>query len=223
MGTLVMGTLIMGVLVVGRPFPVQAGERHEIKGGIDGKVKEVNVEEKTLTIRTAKGTDRTFKVTRETIMVGPRGGKVRKHLKDPRFHDGFPVIVVADGTTATEIHLGFARGAAASKTETTKTAKGRPSAKAIKELEEDDEQEIPGRVKRFDAAKRVLVVSLLNGKDRSFLLAKDVPVQVKGAISKQGLRDPALQVGARVTVITDEGGRKVKEVKIVAARLKKAG
>jgi hypothetical protein len=216
-----IATFVIGGIIVAAPLSAQTGDKHEIKGGIDAKVKSVDLDKKTLTVRTAQGKDRTFEVTKETVMVGPRGGKVRKHLKDPRFHEGFPVIIVADGNSAAEIHLGFARDEGAAKT--TKTAKsGVPSNKAIKQLEEDDEQEIPGRVKRFDAVKRILVVSLLNGKDRSFFLAKDVPVHVKGVISKQGLRDPALQVGARVNIVTDEGGRKVKEVNIITAKLKKA-
>jgi hypothetical protein len=218
----IVGSLVLGALVVAAPLAADAGEKQEIKGGIDGKVKKVDVDKNTLTITTAQGKDRTFKVTDETIVLGPRGGKVRNQLKDPRFHEGFPVIIVADGATAAEIHFGFARDESAPKTETAKAVKSStPTTKAIKQLEEDDEGEIPGKVKSFDAAKRILVISLLNGKDRSFILAKDVPIHVKGVISRQGLQDPALQAGAGVTIVTDEGGRKVKDVKIVAAKLKK--
>jgi predicted RNA-binding protein len=225
-----VGAFVISALVAAATMPAGAGDKHEIKGGIDGKVKKVDVDKKTLTITTTQGKERTFKVTDETIMLGPRGGKVRQHLKDPRFHEGFHVIIVADGTTASEIHFGFARDDGDTKTESGKTvksdpqiAKNAPKSKAIKQLEEDDEEEIPGKVKSFDSTKRILVVSLLNGKDRSFLLAKDVPIHVKGVISKQGLQDPALQIGATVTIVTDEGGRKVKDVKIVAAKLRKAG
>jgi hypothetical protein len=220
----IVGALVVGALVFAVALPAQSGDKQEIKGGIDGKVKKVDLENKMLTITTVQGRDRSFKVTQDTVMVGPRGGKVRRHLKDPRFHDGFPVTIVAEGDTASEIHLGFARDEHAQKTEAVKTAKsGTPARKTVKQLEEDDEMEILGRVKRFDPVKRVLVVSLLNGKDRSFILAKDVPVHVKGAISQQGLRDPALQAGASVTIVTDEGGRKVKDVKIMARKLRKAG
>jgi hypothetical protein len=45
---------------------------------------------------------------------------------------------------------------------------------------------------------------------------------VSGKASKEGLADPALKVGAKITVITDEGGRKVKEVKVTPAKSKKA-
>jgi hypothetical protein len=99
---------------------------------------------------------------------------------------------------------------------------------AAKLEEEDDEEEIPGHIQSFDASKRVLVVTLFNGKNRSFILAQNVPVHIKGAVaaSRQGLRDPQLKAGAFVTVVTDDGGRKVKELKITPAseiKKKKAG
>src|SRR5947209_2882336 len=70
--------------------------KSEIKGGIEGKIKTVDVDNNTLTVTTSQGRERTFKVTDDTVLVGPRGGKVRRHLKDPRFHEGFPVTIVAD-------------------------------------------------------------------------------------------------------------------------------
>jgi hypothetical protein len=212
----IVGMFFLGALVISATLPAGARARLESADGIDGKVKKVDVDKKTLTITTAKGKDSTFTITDDTEFLGPNGGKVRLHLKDPRFHEGFPVTVVADGAKATEIHLGFAKDADA-----TKTAKaGAPS---LKKLEEDDETEIPGKVKSFETAKHILVISLMNGKDRSFILAKDVPVHVNGVMSKQGLQDPALQAGAKITIITEEGGHKVKDVKIVSAKQKKAG
>jgi hypothetical protein len=228
------------------------GEKSQIPGGIEGKVKMVDVENGKLTI-TTQGRDRTFTITDDTMMVGPRGGKVRRHLKDPRFHEGFSVTVVAQGDKATEVHLGSARQAdeekAASPSKTARTQRRLPAApdttpetriakkvspttsepknrvkgKEAQKLEEDDEAEIPGKIKSFDARRRVLVITLLNGKNRSFFLAKDVPVHVKGVISKRGLMDPALKVGAPVTIVTDEGGRKVKELQFSQQQVKKAG
>jgi hypothetical protein len=87
----------------------KSANKPEIKGGIEGKIKSVDVDNKTLTITTSQGRERTYKVTDDTVLVGPRGGKVRRHLKDPRFHEGFSVTIVADGNTATEVHLGFAK------------------------------------------------------------------------------------------------------------------
>jgi hypothetical protein len=252
---LVLGTVVCaaGIMPAGAE-----DQKTEIKGGIEGHVKKVDVEGNKLTITTTQGKDRTFTITDETTMVGPRGGKVRKHLKDPRFHEGFYVTIVADGNTAEEVHLGFAKDAAGAEAEPTKAAKrgadteskskpedrskvaktspaDAPTAsktakhkEATKLEEEDDEAEIPGHVKSFDATRRLLVVSLLNGKSRSFILSQNVPVHIKGAAaaSKQGLKDPELKAGALVTVVTDDAGRKVKELKIVPAsevKKRKAG
>jgi hypothetical protein len=157
------------------------------------------------------------------------------------------VTIVADGNTATEIHLGFLHGEGEEKTarsdadRTNKTG-GRetPERTARKATpppednvpqsgvekttrgkaashpkDEDDELEVPGKVKRYEPTRHILVVTLLNGKDRSFLLSRDVKVLVKGAASKEGLEDPALKVGASIEVVTDEGGHKVKELKII--------
>jgi hypothetical protein len=230
-------------------------EKQEIKGGIEGKIVKVDVENKSLTIVTAQGRQHTFTITDETIMLGPRGGKVRAHLRDPRFHEGFPVTVVADKNTAHEVHLGFAHGATGEQgvheriakfgpTTTPKseepapsrTTRGRtpltPGATAAKNIArtttaakppDEDENEIPGVIKSFEPATRVLVITLLNGKEKSFLLAKDVPVHVKGTISKEGLHDSALKAGAHIEVVTDDGGRKVRELKIVASRFRRAG
>ena len=90
---------------------------------------------------------------------------------------------------------------------------------------EDDDNEVPGKIKSFDPAKRILVISLLNGKDRSFMLSRDVKIMVRGAASRRGLQDPALRAGAKITVTTDEDGHKVKEIEITpaaASRLRKA-
>jgi hypothetical protein len=72
----------------------------------------------------------------------------------------------------------------------------------------------------------MLVITLLNGKDHSFMIAKDVKILVKGKASSKGLEDPALKAGIPVHVVTDPEGRKVKEVKVApapAAKGKKAG
>jgi hypothetical protein len=237
----------------------------QIKGGIEGKVQSVDVAAQTVTITTAEGRQRTFTITHDTTMVGPRGGKVRRRLKDPRFQEGIPVTVVADGNTASEIHLGFHRQQGEDKGEQAQTSKRdterpvtdrtvQPSAKTsratrpgttgrgqtygaedtkaakskatAKPADDDEDNEVPGKVKRFDATRHMLVITMLNGKDRSFLLPKDVKVLVSGAESRQGLQDPALRSGASIEVVTDEGGHKVKELKIVPAsesRRRRAG
>jgi hypothetical protein len=213
-----------------------------IKGGIEGKVKKVDHEKSTLTITTDDGKERTFEITDDTTMVGPRGGLVRRGLKDPRFHEGMQLTIVAKGALATEVHLGFSRhteGTAATKTTKEKAstttdkagaktteAKGvaKDKAKPAAAEEEDEDREMPGKVKSVDPAKHMLVITLLNGKDHSFMIAKDTPVLVKGTASKRGLEDPALKVGAKVHVVTDAEGHKVKEVKVdpVLVKTKKA-
>jgi hypothetical protein len=238
------GTAICSAILLSANAQEQKTERHKIAGGIDGRIKSVDADAHTLTVTTDEGRTRTYTITDDTTMVGPRGGKVRHRLKDPRFREGFRVTIVANGNMAEEVHLGFARGGDAKATdhevrrpsgaELEKTirrpetgAKSAATTKAASKPEEDDEDnEVPGRVVQVDAARRVLVIALLNGKERSFLLPSDLKVLVRGAVSRQGLRDPALKAGAHVEVVTDEGGHKVKEVKITPAserRTKKAG
>jgi hypothetical protein len=96
---------------------------------------------------------------------------------------------------------------------------------AAREEEDDEDDEIPGRVKSYDATRRLLVVSLLNGKSRSFFLSHDVKVLVRGTPSTQGLSDPALKADVPVTVLVEAGGRRVRELHVgpaPAARSKKA-
>jgi hypothetical protein len=244
--------LVLGVAVCAAG--AQGDKKSEIKGGVEATVKSVDAEKGTLTVTTAEGRQRTFSVTDDTTIVGPRGGVVRRRLNDPRFHPGLSITVVASGTTATELHLGYNRKEAGEEAIPPKAAavpkakaklaaeedepkakipppvaaKAKAAAKTTpaKEDEEEDEQEFPGKVKSADPARRMLVITLLNGKDRSFLLAKDVPITVKGKASREGLEDSAVKAGIPVTVITEPGGRKVKEVHVApapAAKGKKAG
>ena len=88
----------------------------ETKGGTTGKVVAVDATKGTVTIADANNRERTYSITEETVIVGPRGGVVHSRLKDHRFHSGLPITVVANGSTATELHLGYdrkARGTAA--------------------------------------------------------------------------------------------------------------
>jgi hypothetical protein len=256
LGPITVGTMLSAAAI----FAAGADDQKvKIAGGIEGHVMKVDVEGKKLTVTTAQGQERIFTITDETTMLGPNGGKVRKHLKDPRFREGFPVTIVAEGNTAEEVHFGFAKDAIGNKSGETTSLKPRTpidspkgtadrsqepksqsappatTAKSVtgqtqvtKSEEVDDEDEIPGHVKSFDPPRRLLVLTLLNGKTRSFMLAHDVPVYIKGEVkaSSQGLKDPQLKDGAFVTVITDDGGRKVKELKITPAsevKRRKAG
>src|SRR5262245_31104042 len=179
-------------------------DKPDIKGGIEGKVKRVDVDKETLTI-TVHGKERTFTITDATTIVRRRGGVVRRRLKDPRFHAGLEIIVVAEGKTAKELHLGYDRKDAdeaagepksptkaapkqergnvapaetAKKTEAKTPAKTATKGEAAKKDDVEEDEEFPGKVKSVDPAKRMLVITLLNGKDRSFLLSKEVKILV---------------------------------------------
>ena len=252
-------SLIVGTALLAAPN-VQAKES-EIKDGIPGTVVKVDAAQGTVTIAEKEGRERTYTVNQETQIIGPRGGIVHSRLHDHRFHAGLPITVVANGTTAAELHLGYDRKARAGRTTaprattttapaetpattdagttttpatptpgTTRTARFRgvearhSAAKEAKEEEEDEDNEFPGKIKSVDPTRHMLVITLVNGKDRSFLVSSEAKVLVNSRASRHGLGDPALQPGAALTVVTEEGGRKVKEVKLTPAarRLRKA-
>jgi hypothetical protein len=227
-------------------------EKPHIPGGIEGHVKTVDAEKETLTIVTDAGAERTFNLTEDTTMLGPRGGKVRRGLRDPRFHEGMELTVVASGSTAKEVHLGISRrqrdaaspgGETAAKPKAAAgTASNAPAAQtkaamkkgltaaaksAAPEDEQDEDDELPGTVKSYNAERRLLVVSLLNGTSRSFFLSRDLKVTVGRTASAKGVEDPAIKDGARVTVFLEGGGRRVKELHVnppaSARAVKKAG
>jgi hypothetical protein len=232
-----------------------ADSKPEIKGGIQGKIAKVDAEKGTVTIAREDGRERTFGVNDETTIVGPRGGIVHHRLKDPRFHPGLSITVVASGETATELHLGFDRKArkgsssasAASGTSSesnssdstpapvrrtsrfrgilgSKSSTETPPAKS--EEAESEDNDFPGKIKSVDPARRILVITMLNGKERSFLLSRDVKITVNGHASRLGLADTLVKPGIPLIVVTDEGGRKVKEVRMtpaVSRRVKTGG
>ncbi len=253
-------SLIVGTALLAAPS-AQAKDS-EIKDGIPGTVVKVDAAQGTVTIAGKEGRERTYTVTQETLIVGPRGGIVHQRLNDHRFHSGLSITVVANGTTAAELHLGYDRTARAGRTTaprgttttapaetpattdsgtttppaipapgTTRTARfrgveaRRNAAKETKEEEEDEDSEFPGKIKSVDPTRHMLVITLVNGKDRSFLVSSEAKVLVNSRASRHGLSDPALQPGASLTVVTEQGGRKVKEVKLTPAarRLRKAG
>jgi hypothetical protein len=227
-------------------------QESEIKGGISATVIKVDVARGTVTVADKNSRERTYSINEETVIVGPRGGVVHRRLKDPRFHNGLPITIVANGTTAAELHLGYDRKGREGTTATTPST-SRPSTRpapptdntpndatpaapekrtsrfrgligsqrtpATKPAEdEEDDNEFPGKIKSVDPARHMLVVTLVNGKDRSFLLASDVKVMINARTSRQGLNDAALQPGTPLTVITEAGGKKVREVKVTPAR-----
>jgi hypothetical protein len=217
----VTGTLLCAIAIAAfASCAVQAGP--DSKGGVEGKVVKVDAAKGTVTITSDKGGEQTFNVTAATQIIGPRGGIVHRRLHDPRFHEGLPITVVGNGTAATQLLLGVDRKSAKSgdKSAASKSGTDRSSGfrgeDAAKSDEADDDNDFPGKIKSVDADKNLLVVTLLTGKDRSFMVGGDAKLTVGRRVSQKGLSDPALKTGASVTVVTDEGGKKVKEVKVDA-------
>src|SRR5262249_15096573 len=98
---------------------------------------------------------------------------------------------------------------------------------AAAEEEEDEDNEIPGTIKSYDSSRRLLVVSLLNSQSPSFLLSRNVRVQVRGRTSSQGLDDAPLKAGNSRNVGWEPARRRVRELQLhpaaaAAAKIKKA-
>jgi hypothetical protein len=217
-------------------------EKADIPGGIEGTIKSVDKEKMTVSVLTADGKTRTFSVTEDTTILGARGGKVRRRLNDRRFREGLDITVVPTGTTAKELHLGIYRREPGESTEKPKTvakktrrqireeaeaelakvgakkttpkAAAEATTKPTADEEDDEDDEVLGKVKSYNTSggRHLLVVTLLNGKSRSFFLAKEVKVLVQGKAVKDGLADPSIKEGTPITVLTEAGGRRVKEL-----------
>jgi hypothetical protein len=216
------GTLLCAIAVAAFASCAVQAAGPEVKGGIEGKVVKADAAKGTLIITSEKGGEQTFNVTAATQIIGPRGGIVHRRLHDPRFHEGLPITVVGNGTAATQLLLGVDRKSAkpGDKSATTKSGTDRSSGfrgeDAAKSDDADEDNDFPGKIKSVDADKNLLVVTLLTGKDRSFMVGGDAKLTVGRRVSQKGLSDPNLKPGASVTVVTDEGGKKVKEVKVDA-------
>jgi hypothetical protein len=217
------GTLLCAIAIAAFASCAVRAAGPEVKGGIEGKVVKADAAKGTLPITSEKGGDQTFNVTASTQIIGPRGGIVHRRLHDPRFHEGLSITVVANGNAATQLLLGVDRKSAksgdtaASKTGTSRSSGFRGEDAAKSDESADDDNDFPGKIKSVDADKNLLVVTLLNGKDRSFMVSSDAKLTIGRRVSQKGLSDPALKPGASLTVMTDEGGKKVKEVKVDAA------
>jgi hypothetical protein len=206
----------------------KAADEAATKEGIEGKIVKADVEKNALTISTKSGQKQTFTVTNETTIVGPRGGIVHKRLEDPRFHPGLTVTVVAKDDVAQQIQLSIDHGSGVRRPSSRartgfrgRFATGGGTAQAATQ-EAEEENEFPGTIKSVNADKNILVVTLLTGKNESFMVSKAAKVTIGGTASDKGLADTKLTPGTSVTVIT-EGGNKVKEVRATTKTTKKAG
>lgn len=200
----------------------------DVPGGIKGDIVKVDTAKSTLTVHTQTG-DKTYTIAQTTQIVGPRGGIVHKRLQDPRFHAGLHVTIVASGMAATQVLLGVDRKAKTGDAATSKTttgfrgdAAGKGEAAKTEEAPADEDNEFPGKIKSVDADKNILVVTLLTGKDHSFMVGSEAKLTIGARVSQKGLSDPALKPGATVTVVTEEG-KKVSEVKVNAGRAMRRG
>lgn len=75
---------------------------------VKGKVTGVDLKGAAFTIELAKDKTQSFKVTRDTLFLGPRGG-MGEGLTDDRMAKGYEIIVIPtkDGATALEVHLPY--------------------------------------------------------------------------------------------------------------------
>jgi hypothetical protein len=219
------GTLLCAIAIAALATVSAQAAGSDVKGGVEGKVVKVDATKGTVTI-TSEGSEKTYNVSATTQIVGPRGGLVHRRLHDKRFHEGLPITVVATGTTATQLLLGVDRkagSAAGAKSGTDRSSGFRGEGAKSEEAGEDEDNEFPGKVKSVDADKNLLVVTLLTGKDRSFMVGGEAKFTVGRRVSQKGLSEPALKQGASVTVVTDDGGKKVKEVKVEGVAARRAG
>jgi hypothetical protein len=206
--------LVLPALLVTAAFSPADDTPPKIKDGISGKIKSVDIQGKTLTMTTAAGKEQTFTISNETILLGPLGGRVTRNLRDPRFRQGFPITVVADGKAAVKIVFGFAQYAEKDKAGNGNALEAELSASSVKPdaakttiaaaKAKEAIKEISGKIKSFDPERQVLVMTLSSGKDRPYLLTKDLAVLVDGKASKEGAKNLALKVGAAIKVSLDD-------------------
>ncbi len=164
----------------------------DVPGGIKGDIVKVDTAKSTLTVHTQTG-DKTYTIAQTTQIVGPRGGIVHKRLQDPRFHAGLHVTIVASGMAATQVLLGVDRKAKTGDAATSKTttgfrgdAAGKGEAAKTEEAPADEDNEFPGKIKSVDADKNILVVTLLTGKDHSFMVGSEAKLTIGARRQPEG-------------------------------------
>jgi hypothetical protein len=76
-----------------------------------------------------------------------------------------------------------------------------------------DAKEIKAKVVKVDADKRMLTVTMDDGKKKDFMIAEDTKILgPRGGVSKERLKDDRLAVGAEITLVMGADGKTVKEV-----------
>ena len=76
-----------------------------------------------------------------------------------------------------------------------------------------DTKEIKGKITKVDANKMTLSIETEDGKKLDFKVDDDVKfIGPRGGVSKMGIKDDRVKVGAQVTLMTDATGKVLKEV-----------
>ena len=100
MGLVVL--LCLGSLVVAQDKDKGSKDKGSKDKGVPAEVVKVDVKGMTLTLK-VDGKEGTYKATRDTRFVGPRGGK--RNIKDKQLKAGTKIRIVADGKTLKEVHF----------------------------------------------------------------------------------------------------------------------
>jgi hypothetical protein len=78
-----------------------------------------------------------------------------------------------------------------------------------------DAKEFKAKVVKVDADKKILTVTLDDGKRKDFMIAEDTKILgPRGGVSKERLKDDRLAVGAEITLVMGADGKTVKEVRL---------
>jgi len=76
-----------------------------------------------------------------------------------------------------------------------------------------DTKEIKGKITKVDADKMTLSIETDDGKKLDFKVDKGVEfIGPRGGLSKEGIKDDRVKVGAEVKLVTDASGKTLKEV-----------
>lgn len=85
----------------------------------------------------------------------------------------------------------------------------------IQAQEKKETDPIVGKVKEVDAKKALFVITLKDGKDRTFLVNKETKfLGPQGGVSKLALKDDRMEPGYEVQVTASEDGKTAVQVKL---------
>jgi len=80
---------------------------------------------------------------------------------------------------------------------------------------QDKKDAVAGKVKLVDIKKSEFVITLKDGKDRTFSVSKETKfIGPQGGVSKKGLKDDRMEPGYEVSVTAGTDGKSAVEVKL---------